>query len=103
MKKHYTKNKSLRLRKKLTRRGGAVGKAKAKKRSSSRSSSSGSSRSSSRSSSPEDMLCKFNLMCKNGDYYESKLIYTSEDSARAAAKQYASTRGGVHRVALTCS
>ena len=101
MKKLYTKNKSLRLRKKLTRRGGAVGKAKTKKRSSSRSSS-GSSRSS-RSSSPEDMLCKFNLMCKNGHYYESEFIYTSEDSARAAAKEYATTRGGVHRVNLTCS
>jgi hypothetical protein len=90
MQKRYAKNKSLRLKKKITRRGGAGAAGKTKKKSSSR------------SSSPKE-LCKFNLMCKNGDYYESKPIYTSEASARAAAKEYADTRGGVHRVSLVCS
>jgi hypothetical protein len=78
------------LKKKITRRGGAGTAGKTKKKSSSM------------SSAPKEM-CKFNLMCKNGDYYQSELIYTSEASARAAAKEYADTRGGIHRVSLVCS
>ena len=104
MKKIYytTKKKSLRLRKTLTRRGGGRGGSNAPKtKKSSPKSSPRSSSGSSRSSSP--MMCNFTVTCKNNHYYQSEFIYTSEDSARAAAKEYATDKGGIRTEFYTCA
>jgi hypothetical protein len=49
------------------------------------------------------MMCNFTVTCKNNHYYQSEFIYTSEDSARAAAKEYATDKGGIRTEFYTCA